>query len=153
MLALFALPVLAAATAVGGTQLLVRNLPPAQSPHALSDMLGFGIVVTLWLGAAIASTSAASLVTVRSRIGENLFRLALTWAVPVTAAMAVVTAAAVAWGIGPHRYAPDLYAGNGGVLRTSLAASWIRIVVMMGLFTVMATWAVIRGYRRGPAPA
>lgn len=147
VLALFAVPVVALAALVGYGFVALRfaNQGIAQSGAATTTgkHLFLGLIAVFVLGA-VASSAAVSLAIARSQIGERLYRFALTPTVITALAMAVMFAADLAWGLGLRASEPALFAGNGGIVSTSTAASWLVQTVIMGAATVVALYAVAR---------
>jgi len=103
--------------------------------------LFFGTV----LATAIASPSAICFAVARSEVPVRLLRFAVRVSTLVISAMALVLAATIAWGLGLRASAPQLFASNDGVLRTSTAGSWLGIVLAMALATVVAALLLLRG--------
>ena len=58
--------------------------------------------------------------------------------------MALSLIGILVWGLALRSAAPDLYALNGGALRSYAYFTWLRVVVVMGLATVAAIAAVWR---------
>jgi hypothetical protein len=54
--------------------------------------------------------------------------------------------AVLVWGLALRVDAPQIYNGNDGALATNTAASWVRLVVVMGVATAVAAAALIRGF-------
>jgi hypothetical protein len=139
---LFAVPPVALAVWLGYTVLLLSG----HHPPALLDIRLPLTWIGLFLLAAIASTVAVSIAVARSAIGEQLLRFALGSAVVATLAMAAMFVAVLVWGLALRADAPQIFNGNDGVLATNTAASWMRLVVVMGVATIAAAAALIRGF-------
>jgi hypothetical protein len=139
---LFAVPPVALAVWLGYTALLLSG----HHPPALLDIKLPLSWIGLFLLAAIASTAAVSIAAARSAIGEQLLRFALGSAVVTTLAMAVMFAAVLVWGLALRADAPQIYNGNDGALATNTVVSWVALVVVMGVATVVAAAALIRGF-------
>lgn len=147
VLALFAVPVAAFAALIvyGFAALQIANQGSAQSGTAATtgEHLFFGLIAILVLGA-IASSAAVSLAIARSQIGERLYRFALIPTIITALAMAVMFAADLVWGLGLRASEPALFAGDGGIVGTSTAASWLVQTLIMGAATAVALYAVAR---------
>lgn len=141
VLALFAVPVIAFAALVvyGFVALQIANQGGAQS----GKHLFLGLIAILVLGA-IASSAAVSLAIARSQIGERLYRFALVPTIITALAMAVMFVADLAWGLGLRASEPALFAGDGGIVGTSTAASWLVQTLIMGIAAAVALYAVSR---------
>jgi hypothetical protein len=148
-------PVAAFLVFVGFTLLLARVVArPAALPLVGLRRFGlFGAWVGVFLVCAAASTAAACLAVLRSEIKLRLYRFVFGPASATVVAMAVISLAVAAWGIGLRAAAPALFAGNGGILATSTAWSWVGIMIVMAASTAVAAWALLRGLREGSAPA
>jgi hypothetical protein len=148
VLLLFAVPPLSLAMLIGYT-LLLAKVVDAIGPLAVHDPLNvvlFLSLVGVFLLAAIASTVAVSMGVARSGINGYLYRFALVPGVIATLAMGVMFVAAIVWGIGLRAYAPELFAGDEGILATNTALTWLGIVVVMGVSTCVAGVSVLRGF-------
>jgi hypothetical protein len=147
VLALFAVPVgaFAALVVYGFVALQIANQGSAQSGAATTAgrHLFLGLIAILLLGA-IASSAAVSLAIARSQIGERIYRFALAPTIITALAMAVMFAADLAWGLGLRASDPALFAGNGGIVGTSTAGSWLVQTLIMGVATAVALYAVAR---------
>jgi hypothetical protein len=60
--------------------------------------------------------------------------------------MGVVLSAAVVWGVVLRVQAPQLLWGNGDILATTTAYTWLVVVAVMAVSTVFAPVAVVRGF-------
>ncbi len=141
---LLAVPLLAFLVFLGTTLLLERiDHPGAQA--VTQSFLHRGLFFGMLLAAAIVSPAALCLAVVRSEIPEKLLRFALLAFAVATIAMTLILAATVIWGLGLHSSVPQLFAGNGGVLGTSTAGSWLNIVIEMAIATGIAIVSLIRG--------
>jgi hypothetical protein len=66
--------------------------------------------------------------------------------------MGVALAATAIWGIALRVQEPRLFWGDGGLLETNTAVTWLAIVAAMAVSTVIAAVAVVRGFSaRGAA--
>ncbi len=153
ILILAALPILLMLAAWEVTAWLVRILPLVGRGQATLPEIGpirltaAGILGLLWTGGALAGTFAITLVTVKSSIGERIFRWTLNCAVAATLAMVVALGATLLWGLG-LRYVPGALRSL-NVSEANLVAAWTRVVVQMGLFAGLSVWGVVRGLREG----
>jgi hypothetical protein len=77
----------------------------------------------------------------------RFYRFALFPAALATLAMGVVLVATVFWGLALRAHAPTLFSGDEGILATPTAATWLVIVVAMGLSVCAALAAVVCGLR------
>ncbi|MGA7670588.1 MAG: hypothetical protein WBW04_09205, partial [Nitrolancea sp.] len=93
----------------------------------------------------VLSIAAVSLAVSRAELSESTVRSARMPAVVASLGMALSLIGILVWGIGLRSAAPDLYALNGGVLRSYAYFTWLRVVVVMGLATVSALAAIWRG--------
>ena len=147
VLALFAVPAVAFAALVvyGFVALRFASQGSAQSGTATTTgkHLFLGLIAILVLGAVV-SSAAVSLAIARSQIGERIYRFALIPTVITALAMAVMFAADLAWGLGLRASEPALFAGDGGIVGTSTAASWLVQTLIMGVATAVALYAVTR---------
>jgi hypothetical protein len=146
---LFAVPPLALAAFVGYTLLLTWMAYPAVEPLAARDPLNmvlFLSLIVVFLLATVASTVAVSAAVACVEVGRHLFRFALFPASLATLAMGVVLSAAVVWGVILRVQAPQLFWGNGGILATTTAYTWLVVVAVMAVSTVFAAVAVVRGF-------
>jgi hypothetical protein len=137
-------PPVALAVWLGGTLLLLQ-IQPGQA-------LGWHIPLFLgWVGvfflAAIASTLAVSGAAIRTDLDVRLYRRAVVPAAGTALAMTVAALAVVVWGIEMWASHPDIFWGNGGVMATSTAASWLGIGLVMVVASTVASlnaWAALR---------
>jgi uncharacterized membrane protein len=150
---LFLVPPLSLAAFVGYVLLLTRVIHPAAGSRTIHGALNVGLflsVAGMFVFAAVASAAAISRAVSRTSIEERLFRFALYPAALTTVAMGVVLVAVVAWGLALKADAPALFGGDGGILASSTAHTWLAIVVVMGCCTGLAAFAVHRGFRGRP---
>jgi hypothetical protein len=133
-IALLAVPPFSLAVWLGGTLLLLQVHPGQALGWHIPLFLGW---VCVFFIAAIASTLAVSGAAIRTDVDVRLYRIAVRPAAGTALAMAVAALAVVVWGIGMSVSHPDIFWGNGGVMATSTAASWLGIgLVMVGASTV-----------------
>lgn len=150
ILLLLGVPVAAFAVLIGGGFALIQiasSQPPrpADTPPTALDVSVTIALVTLLILLAIASTAAVSLAVARSEIAARVFRFALVPAAVATLAMVVMYMGVVVWGLGLRSDAPALFNGNGGIVATSTALSWLSHVVVMGIATAVAVISLVRG--------
>ncbi len=146
---LFCVPPLSLAAFVGYVLLLTRVVYPTVGPHAVHSSLNVALflsVVGAFLLAAVVSIAAVSRAVSRTAIGERLFRFALYPATLVALAMGVVLAALVVWGIALKVQSPALFGGDGGILATHTAYTWLAIVVEMAISACVVAVALIKGF-------
>ena len=107
----------------------------------LTDALRVVLFVP-WIGTfllgALASTVAVSVAAISGDVDPALYRRAVGPAVLTAIAMTVVLVAVAIWGVALLATNPTLFWGDGGVLRSSTAASWLGIVATMGVGTLVA---------------
>jgi hypothetical protein len=101
-------------------------------------LIGFFIV------AAAVSAGAVSLAAARSELNEVVFRLAQWPARVATAAMGLSFIGVVVWGVSLHSSAPSFFTLNGGTMTSYAYFTWLRVVVVMALATVIALAALWR---------
>lgn len=152
---LFCVPPLCVAVFVGYVLALVKIFYPEPGRMAVHGSVNVALFLSLavaFLLAAVASVASVSAAIRRSGVGERLFRFALVPAVVAAAAMVVVLAGTVIWGLALAAEAPALFAGSDGILATGTAATWLAIVAVMAVSVLMAGFAVVSGLRaRHPA--
>ncbi len=141
-LLLLATPIFALITFIGIILLLEAILPVSTSKF--EDTLSMVIFVTAFLSAAVVSTGSVCFAVARSEIPARLLRFAVIPSLLTTFSMAVTWAAILAWGLSLHSSIPHLFESNRGVMRTSTAASWLGVVVLMAVATALAAISLIR---------
>jgi hypothetical protein len=147
---LFRVPLFSAAAFVGYLLVLMRVVYPALGSLAVHDSVNVALflsVVGAFVLAAAASAGAVSVAVSRCEIGVRFYRFALFPAALATLAMGVVLVATVFWGLALRAQAPALFSGDEGILATPTAATWLVIVVAMGLCGCAALAAVVCGLR------
>lgn len=107
--------------------------------------LGHGLFVGSLIAAAIASAGAVCFAVARSEIPEKLLRFAVLPSILATISMALVLAATITWGLGLRDGAPQLFAGNDGIVGSSTTGTWLGIVIAMAIATILATISLMRG--------
>ncbi len=111
----------------------------------------FAVVVALSAGALVVATRRADLPAAVKRV---------QW-LPMTglsAAMVAVTVGDLVWGLGLRARSPALFHSGNGLLATSMPATWVATVAVMGLATAVAMTATARAIGavwtdRGPRAA
>ena len=147
---LLAVPALALAGWVGYMILLTGVLLRGTSHTNFGEPGGMAVlfsVIGLFVLVAAVSAAAVSLAIARSEIDERLYRFAFWPAAVATAAMAAVSIAVVAWGLGLAATAPRFFGVDGGPMVSYGTFTWLRVVVVMGLASVVAAASVLRGVR------
>lgn len=142
-LALLAVPGLSLAGGLGVLFILLKAAAEPVPNRALVALLTF---VTLLVGA-LASTVAVSVAAIHGDVDPALYRRAVGPGMLVAAAMVVVLAAVVTWGVALLLTWPELFWGDMGVVSTSTAVSWLVIVVVMAAGTFVAAWSAASARR------
>jgi hypothetical protein len=152
---LFCVPPLTLAGFVGYVLLLTKVVYPVLGHPAVHDPANVALFLSLvgaFLLADLASVGAVSAAVRRAGVGGRTVRFALYPATVAAFAMVVVLAGTVVWGLALRAQDPPLYAGGDGILATPTWATWLVIVTVMAVATVVALGAAARGLRsRGPA--
>jgi len=145
-LLLLAVPILAFAVFLGTTLLLeaLDHLGNHLSP-VWHIFLAHGVFFGTLIAAAIASAGSVCFAVARSEISEKLLRFAVLPSILATISMALILAATIIWGLGLRDAAPQLFAGNDGLVRSSTTGTWLGIVIVMAIATVLAAVSLIRG--------
>ncbi len=138
MAGLLAVPVLLGASVVGWGVAIARTGGGIQSTSVRAFII-FGMVV------AVLTAAIVSLVVSRVELSESTVRNARIPALVASGGMALSLIGILVWGLSLRSAAPDLYALNGGALRSYAYFTWLRVVVVMGLATLAALAAVWRG--------
>ena len=150
MLALFAVPPISLAAWLGYV-FLIRAWNPDHGNLLSAPLLDRFVILGLFVGlfglAAIASTAAVSIAIARTQVSERLFRFARYPAIITALAMAVMFVAVLAYGLLARTADPQLFAENEGLVSTNTTATWLVILAMMGIATVIAVAAIVRGAR------
>lgn len=134
---LLIVPILAFFAFLGVTLFLERL--KGSGPHV---GLFFGTLIV----AALVSPAALCLAVVRSEISEKLLRFTLLAFALGALSMVVILVATITWGLGLHAFDPQLFASNGGIVRSSTTGTWLGIVIAMTIATGVAIVALIRGW-------
>ena len=98
-----------------------------------------------FLLASAASAAAVSVAVSRCEIGARFYGFALLPAALAALAMGVVLVATVVWGLALRARAPALFSGDGGILATPTAATWLAIVAVMAVRACAASAGMVRG--------
>ncbi len=141
-LLLLAMPLLAFAVFLGTTLLLEAiDHPGTHLAPVWHLFLFFGVLIV----AAIISAGSVCLAVARSEISERLLRFAVLPSVLATLSMVLILAATITWGLGLRDGAPQLLAGNDGLVGTSTTGTWLGIVITMAIATLLAVLSLLRG--------
>lgn len=144
-LILLAGPIIAFVIFLGTTLLLEAAARPNAEPIA-QLVAHRGIFLGVFIVASIASPAAVCFAVIRSEIPEKLLRFALLPFMLATLSMLLMLIATVIWGLSLHNSVPALFNSNEGMFGTSTSGSWIKIVIMMAIATVVAAVAALRGW-------
>jgi hypothetical protein len=143
---LLAVPVLAFGVFLGTMFLLEALHHPGNQPSPLGQLfLDRGLFFGTLIAAAIVSAGSVCLAVARSTIPESLLRFALLPFILATISMALILAATIIWGLGLREGAPQLFAGNDGIVGSSTIGTWLGIIISMAITTVLATLSLMRG--------
>jgi hypothetical protein len=140
LLLLLAAPFLALAFFVGVLKMLLLHDIIDHLPWLVGGIIFFGGLLLV----AIISTATICAAVARSPVASQPLRFAVLPSTIVTMAMVLVLVATVCWGLGLHHEAPQLLAGNGGIMRSSTMDTWLRIIAMMALATAIAVGSLVR---------
>jgi hypothetical protein len=157
VLGLLSVPPLALAVWVAFSVVPFRWLVQVVGPRPIHDPVNPLLAMT-WMGlfvlAVVASATAVSLAVARSEVGPGALKWALTPGLALTAIMAVVWVAVLAWGVNLRADVPELFNGDDGMLATWLPLSWLAIAAVMAGAAAVATRSAIAGLRtaRGTSP-
>jgi hypothetical protein len=143
LLFLLVTPILALAIFIGTILLLEALLPMGASTSRTH--LARGIFLTVFLGAAVVSTGAVCFAVARSEISARLLHFALLPSLLITLSMIMMLVATLVWGLGLHSSLPQLFNSNNGMLGTSTSSTWLSIVLVMAIATVLAVISLVRG--------
>lgn len=138
---LLAVPILAFVGFLGAT-LLLERIWPANAP-ALQTHASRGIFLSIFFGTAIASTGAVCFAVARSEISERVLRFAVLPSLLATLSMALMLIATLVWGLGLRSSVPQLFNSNEGMFGTSTSGSWLKIVIIMAIATILAVISLI----------
>jgi hypothetical protein len=154
LVALFAVPPVSLVLWLGAGALTVRLTPGdfVSKPLLLRLVVG-GVFVGGFGLTAIVSAAAISIVVTRSQVSEQLFRFARIPALITTLAMVVMVGATLVWGLAARAADPQLFTEDNGLLASNTTVSWVLILALMAVATVVAIAALIRGNRSGAVGA
>ena len=147
---LLVVPALALAAWVGYMILLNTVLLRGASHTSFGEPGGMAVlfsVVGLFILVAAVSAAAVSLAIARSDIDERLYRFSFWPAAVATVAMVAVSASVVVWGLGLAITAPRFFGVDGGPMISYGTFTWLRVVVVMGVASLVAAASVFRGMR------
>jgi len=156
---LLCMPLAFGAGFVGYVLLLTRVIEPALGRVAVQGTVNVALffsLVGVFLLAALASAGAVTAAVGRVEVGGRTLRFAIYPAAVAVAAMAVVLAGTILWGVTLRTQVPALFSGDEGILATPTYATWLVIVAVMAVSTAIAVVASIRGLRArnvGHAPS
>jgi hypothetical protein len=143
VLVLLATPIFAIGAFIG-TIFLLGALWPL--PASTSQTLLFrGIFIAVFLGVAVVSSGTVCFAVARSEISARLLRFAILPSLLTTLAMLVMLVATLVWGLSLRSSVPQLFNSNEGMFGTSTSGSWLNIVLLMAIATVLAAISLIRG--------
>ena len=143
-LSLLAVPPVSLTVWVGVTFLLVNAVDPPPPDRAMRvEYFAYNpLFVFTWVAvfslAAVVSTVAVTVAAINGEVAPGLYRRAVTPALIVAGAMAIVVLALAVWGVALLATTPSLFWGNGGVLATSTALTWLGVVAGMGAGAAVA---------------
>ncbi|HEY7781874.1 MAG TPA: hypothetical protein VIC85_16905 [Ktedonobacterales bacterium] len=143
--ALFVVPALAFGALVGFVDLVRAIAPGNAAVERASQGLHLGLLVTILLIGAVASTVAISTAIARSEVGARVLQFAMVPTAAVTVIMAVMLVALVVWGLAVRADGPQLFNGNDGVVSSLTAANWIFNVGVWTIAVVVAVAGTLRG--------
>ena len=109
-------------------------------------------LIAFFIFSAAASAAAVSLAATRSELNDVVLRLAQWPARVATAAMGLSLVGVVVWGISLNSAAPSFFTLDGGSMTSYAYFTWLRVVVVMVLATVIAVAALWRA-PRGETPS
>ncbi|HEX4207401.1 MAG TPA: hypothetical protein VHZ51_25015 [Ktedonobacteraceae bacterium] len=141
---LLAVPLLAFAIFLGTILLMKAIDHPGTQPVWLL-FLDRGILFGTLIAVAIISAGAVCLAVVRSEIPEKFLRFAVLPSTLTTLSMALISAAIITWGLGLRYGAPQIFAGNDGIVGTSTIGTWLGIIAAMIIATALSTLSLLRG--------
>lgn len=145
-LLLLATPILAFAIFLGTMFLLEAFHHPGNQHSPLGQMvLDRGLFFGTLIAAAIVSAGSVCFAVARSEISERLLHFAVLPSVLATISMALILAATITWGLSLRDGAPQLFAGNNGIVGSSTIGTWLAIVIAMAIATVLAALSLMRG--------
>jgi hypothetical protein len=137
LLALLSLPFLL------GIAIVVWGAIEASS-NATSDSAGVRGLIIFVMVAAAAGAASISLAVSRADLSEPTLRLAHWPALVAGLGMALSLIGVVVWGLSLRSSSPSFFALDGGALRSYAYFTWLRVVIVMGLATLLAQVALVR---------
>ncbi|MBA2287053.1 MAG: hypothetical protein H0W02_16390 [Ktedonobacteraceae bacterium] len=140
---LLTVPILAFAVFLGTTVLLNAIDRPGTLP-VWQLLLYRGFFFGMLIAAAIVSAGSVCFAVARSEVPARLLRFAVLPSVLATLSMVLILAATITWGLGLRDGAPQLFAGNAGIVGTSTIGTWLGIVIAMAVATLLAVLALLR---------
>jgi len=145
-LLLLATPILAFAIFLGTMFLLEAFHHPGNQHSPMGQMvLDRGLFFGTLIAAAIVSAGSVCFAVARSEISERLLHFAVLPSILATISMALILAATITWGLSLRDGAPQLFAGNNGIVGSSTIGTWLAIVIAMAIATVLAALSLMRG--------
>jgi hypothetical protein len=142
ILLLLAAPIFAMVVFIGTTFLLEALWPVTASPF--QTLLFRGIFIAVFLGVAVVSSGTVCFAVARSEISARLLRFAILPSLLITLSMFVMLVATLVWGLSLRSSVPQLFNSNEGMFETSISGSWLNIVLLMAIATVLAAISLIR---------
>jgi len=116
----------------------------APPPWGHTAVIGYQILFVL---CAVASTYAVARAVQLGSVGEEAYRFALIPAIVTVGAMALMLGATVIWGLLASAALPDVFYRAPGTWPSNLTfASWLLVVVVMALATVVGAISLLRGF-------
>ena len=145
-LLLLAVPILAFAIFLGATLFLeALHRPDTHSSLLAQIFRSKGIFLGTLIAGTIVSAGALCLAVERSEISAKLLHFAFLPSVLATISMVLMLGATIVWGLGLRDGAPQLFAGNDGIVGSSTTGTWLGIVIAMAIMTTLATVSLMRG--------
>lgn len=141
---LLAVPIVAFLVFLGIT-LFLGTINHTDTQSVWNLFLRRGLFLGTLIAAAIVSPGAVCFAVVRSEIPEKFLRFALIPSILATIAMVLTLVAIIVWGLSLRASAPQLFAGNDGIVRTSTTGTWLVIVIAMIIAIVLAVISLQRG--------
>jgi hypothetical protein len=139
LLLLLSTPFLAVELFIGVVELLLLHIIN-RLPWFAGGIFFFGGLLLV----AIISAAAICAAVARSHVAGRLLRFAVLPSTIVAIAMALVLLATICWGLDLQHEAPQLLAGNAGIMRTSTMDTFLRIIAIMALATALAAGSLVR---------
>lgn len=119
---------------------------PAGRMASAAEVSGWTASLLLAVAAGVAGAVTA---VRRGELGLGMLRFGTVAVAVVAAAMVVILAATVTWGMVLRSVDPALFYSHEGVRASSTAGSWVAIVALMAASSALAVWASGRGLARG----